>query len=179
MVDNRRPIHKCKQTSQESASTSQGWHLTRHWWKMLIAMEGPKLEDVYCHYWKQRSHCLSEICVNRRETLCILCHWYKKCVTYRPKHGSLCIYFVVEIPPFVDWTCGGGEECGATAEITEFANRSSVQWRGSHQWAVTCWIGVQPFCVRWHSDMAPENAIFMQNFAMSVTPAESNAFWDG
>ena len=33
-------------------------------------------------------------------------------------NGSLRIYFVVQIPPFIDWTCGGGEECEATAEIT-------------------------------------------------------------
>ena len=33
-------------------------------------------------------------------------------------NGSLRVYFVVQIPPFLDWTCGGGEECGATAEIT-------------------------------------------------------------
>ena len=86
---------------------------------------------------------------------------------------SLCIYFVIQILPFTDWTCSAVEECGATAEI---ANRSRVKWRGSHQWAITCWIGVESFCVWWHSDAdkmrtAPENAIFMQNFAMSVTPA--------
>ena len=33
-------------------------------------------------------------------------------------NGSLRVYFVVQILPFIDWTCGGGEECGATAEIT-------------------------------------------------------------
>ena len=37
-------------------------------------------------------------------------------------------------------------------DTMEFANRSSVEWRGSHQWAVTCWIGVQSFCVRWRRD---------------------------
>ena len=34
-------------------------------------------------------------------------------------NGSLCVYFIIQIPPFIDWTCGGGEECGATAEITQ------------------------------------------------------------
>ena len=48
----------------------------------------------------------------------------------------------------------------------ELANRSSVEWHGSHQWAVTCWISVQSFCVRWRSDVAkvctaPENAIYI------------------
>ena len=33
-------------------------------------------------------------------------------------NGSLRVYFVVQIPPFIDWTCGGEEEFGATAEIT-------------------------------------------------------------
>ena len=33
-------------------------------------------------------------------------------------NGSLRIYFVVQIPPFIDWTCAG-EECRATAEITQ------------------------------------------------------------
>ena len=33
-------------------------------------------------------------------------------------NGSLRVYFVVQIPPFIDWTCSAGEECGATAEIT-------------------------------------------------------------
>ena len=33
-------------------------------------------------------------------------------------NGSLRVYFVVQIPPFIDWTCAG-EECGATAEITQ------------------------------------------------------------
>ena len=58
---------------------------------------------------------------------------------------------------------------------TEFANRSSVDRRDSHQWAVTCWIEVQSFCVWWRGDVAkmrtaPENAIFTQNFAISATP---------
>ena len=49
-----------------------------------------------------------------------------------------------------------------------------------HQWAVTCWIGVQSFCVRWRGDVAkmrtaPENAIFTQNFAMSATPAHTHS----
>ena len=55
-------------------------------------------------------------------------------------------------------------------------DRSRVKWRGSHRWAITCWIGVESFCVWWRSDAAkmhtaPENAIFTQNFAMSATPA--------
>ena len=33
-------------------------------------------------------------------------------------NGSLRVYFGVQIPPFIDWTCAG-EECGATAEITQ------------------------------------------------------------
>ena len=28
----------------------------------------------------QGSRCLLEICVNQRETLCILCYWHEKCV---------------------------------------------------------------------------------------------------
>ena len=89
-------------------------------------------------------------------------------------NGSLRVYFIIQILPFIDWTCAS-EECRATAGITEFANRSSVEWRGSHQWAVTCWIDVQSFCVWWHGNVAkmrtaPENAIFTQNLAMSATP---------
>ena len=58
---------------------------------------------------------------------------------------------------------------------TDFANWSSVEWRGSHQWSITWWIDVQSFCVWWHGDVAkmrtaPKNAIFTQNFAMSATP---------
>ena len=34
-------------------------------------------------------------------------------------NGSLRIYFIIQIPPFTDWTCGGGEECGAMAEIMQ------------------------------------------------------------
>ena len=30
----------------------------------------------------QGSRCLLEICINRRETLCILRQWYEKCVQY-------------------------------------------------------------------------------------------------
>ena len=33
-------------------------------------------------------------------------------------NGSLCVYFIVQIPPFIDWTCSAREECGAMAEIT-------------------------------------------------------------
>ena len=33
-------------------------------------------------------------------------------------NGSLRVYFIVQIPPFIDWTCSAREECGATAEIT-------------------------------------------------------------
>ena len=33
-------------------------------------------------------------------------------------NGSLRIYFGVQIPPFIDWTCAG-EKCGATVEITK------------------------------------------------------------
>ena len=44
-------------------------------------------------------------------------------------NGSLRVYFVVQIPPFIDWTFSAGEECGATAEITRSLqlNRSSVE----------------------------------------------------
>ena len=33
-------------------------------------------------------------------------------------NGSPCVYFVVQILPFIDWTCSAGEERGTTAEIT-------------------------------------------------------------
>ena len=33
-------------------------------------------------------------------------------------NSSFRVYFVVQIPPFIDWTCSAEEECGATAEIT-------------------------------------------------------------
>ena len=33
-------------------------------------------------------------------------------------NGSLHVYFVVQIPPFIGRTWSAGEECGATAEIT-------------------------------------------------------------
>ena len=44
-------------------------------------------------------------------------------------NGSLRVYFVVQIPPFIDWTFSAGEVCGATAEITRSLqlNRSSVE----------------------------------------------------
>ena len=44
-------------------------------------------------------------------------------------NGSLRVYFVVQIPPFIDWIFSAGEECGATAEITRSLqlNRSSVE----------------------------------------------------
>ena len=66
---------------------------------------------------------------------------------------------------------------------TEFANWSIVEWRGSHQWAVTCWISVQSFCVWWRGDAAkmrtaPQNAIFTQNVAVGATPACSST-WRG
>ena len=35
------------------------------------------------------------------------------------KNCSLHVYFVVQIPPFIDWTWSAREECGATAEITQ------------------------------------------------------------
>ena len=33
-------------------------------------------------------------------------------------NSSLHVYFIVQILPFIDWTCSAGEECGAMAEIT-------------------------------------------------------------
>ena len=58
---------------------------------------------------------------------------------YSPKvtvvYGELCVYFAVQILPLIDWTW--------MAEMTlEFASSSSVKWRGTHQWAITCLIGV-------------------------------------
>ena len=58
---------------------------------------------------------------------------------YSPKitvaYGELRVYFADQIPPFIDWTW--------MAEMTlEFASSSSVKWRGTHQWAITCLIGV-------------------------------------
>ena len=47
-------------------------------------------------------------------------------------NGSLRIYCVIQIPPFTDCTYSAREECGAMAEITWIANRSSVEWCGSH-----------------------------------------------
>ena len=57
---------------------------------------------------------------------------------------------------------------------TDFASRSNTEWQCSHQWAITCSIGVQSFWVQWCSyvakmRMAPEKAVFMQKFAMSTT----------
>ena len=31
---------------------------------------------------------------------------------------SLRVYFVIQVPPFIDWTCSAREECETTAEIT-------------------------------------------------------------
>ena len=33
-------------------------------------------------------------------------------------NGSLGVYFVIQILPFIDWTCSAGEERGAMAENT-------------------------------------------------------------
>ena len=83
---------------------------------------------------------------------------------------------VVQIPPFIDWTCSAvhaGVECHATAEMTL---RSSVQWCRSHQWAITCGIGIQLFCVQWCSNVAKVRTasercnIFTQFFCNECNP---------
>ena len=98
-----------------------------------------------------------------------------RAIAYRhtdQNNSSLCVYFVIQIPPFIDWTCAG-EGCEATAEITEFANWSSVEWCGSHHRAVTCWIDVQSFCVWWcgQNVYGTWKGNIYANFAMSATPA--------
>ena len=70
-------------------------------------------------------------------------------------HSVTCVYFIVQIPPFVDtdWTYSAvhtREECEPCCDDNDFASRSSAERRGSHQWqwAITCSIGVQSFCVQ-------------------------------
>ena len=57
----------------------------------------------------------------------------------------------------------------------EFASRSSVEWRGIHQWSITCLTGVVILrtvtAAMWLKCVQhPKNAIFTQNFAMHTTP---------
>ena len=70
--------------------------------------------------------------------------------------GSLQFYFVVQILPFIDLTCSVCQwgVYSHSLNDTEFASRSSVQLLSSHQQAITCSIGVQLFCARWHGDVA-------------------------
>ena len=135
----------------------------------------PRPTSMFNQLLSQGLCCLSEICVNWCETLRILCQRYEKCVACRPKQRQL-----VHLSHHPDsalhwldlWLWGGvRSHCW---DHMEFANRSSVEWRGSHQWAVTCWNGVQSFCIWWRGNVAkmrtaPEKAIFTQNFAMCVT----------
>ena len=82
-------------------------------------------------------------------------------------NGSLRVYFIIQIPPVIDWPCSTGEECGATAEITQSLQIDLVL-SDSHPCAMTCLISIQSFCIWWRCDvakthMAPKNAIFTQN----------------
>ena len=79
----------------------------------------------------------------------------KVCKFYSQTRGPIDIQtkiaactFVIQIPPFIDWTCAW-EGCGATAEITV-----CKLWCGSQQRAGTCWIDVQSFCVWWYGHIA-------------------------
>ena len=87
-------------------------------------------------------------------------------------YSSLCIYFIIQIPPFTDLTCSacwGGDDM-------EFTSRASGEWCSNHQWAITCSIGVQSFCI--YGDVAmwlkciqhPKNAILMQRFCNGSDP---------
>ena len=50
--------------------------------------------------------------------------------------------------------CQEGVRSSHSWDDTEFASRSSVEWRGSHPWTITCSIGVQSFYVRQCSSVA-------------------------
>ena len=70
---------------------------------------------------------------SRQRTSHISHQWYKKDCTIKDRTHS--------------YDC---QLCSCTVfDGTEFASRSSVEWCGSHQWAVTCSTGVQSFCVWW------------------------------
>ena len=60
------------------------------------------------------------------------------------RYSSLHVYLVIQILPFIDWTCSAvhaREECGSSHSwVDKFTSRSSVEWHGSHQWAITWWI---------------------------------------
>ena len=93
-------------------------------------------------------------------------------------NGSLSFYFIVQIPPIIDWTYAG-EECRATAEITQSlqidlvlsdaaatSEPLPVELMFSH-FAYGQWLAD---VAKMHT--APKNAIFRQNFTMSATPVK-------
>ena len=87
----------------------------------------------------QINHCQSSEkyanCIHRHRALSTITRidqWLGGYLHTDQNNGSLRIYCVIQIPPFTDCTYSAREECGAMAEITWIANRSSVEWCGSH-----------------------------------------------
>ena len=99
-------------------------------------------------------------------------------------YSSLCVFVIIQILPFVDWTCNKRWRgaWGHSWDDTEFATyRSSVEWCGSHQWDIT-WTDVQSFCVRQCSnvakmDMAHDKHNIYSKFAMSMTHDYNSVSW--
>ena len=72
-------------------------------------------------------------------------------------YSSLCIYFIIQIPPFIDWVVVHTRKVFvAMAEMAQSLlvdlALSDKHW-SSHHWAIICSIGVQSFCAQWHSDV--------------------------
>ena len=82
---------------------------------------------------------------------------------YRPKFMAACTFnSLSRFRPSLTGLCNAcwGGVCSHGWDDMEFASRSSVDWRGSHQWAITCSIGVQLFA---HSD-APQKCNIYATF---------------
>ena len=96
-------------------------------------------------------------------------HSSEKYANFVYRCGTTDYFITVQIPSFgIDcglWRWGvrshGWDDtvdhqlCSCTVfDDTEFARRSGVEECGSYQWAITCAISVESFCIRWRSDVA-------------------------
>ena len=106
------------------------------------------------------------------------------------RHGTIDYFVTVQIPSFGTdcrlWWWGvrghGWDDtvdhqlCSCTVfDDTEFASRSGAEQCGSYQWAITCSISVESFCIWWHSDvakmcMAPKKCTIYTKFGNECDP---------
>ena len=117
-------------------------------------------------------------------------HSLEKYAIFFYRHGTIDYFVTVQIPSFGTdcrlWWWGvrghGWDDtvdhqlCSCTVfDDTEFASRSGAEQCGSYQWAITCSISVESFCIWWHSDvakmcMAPKKCTIYTKFGNECDP---------